>query len=130
MPKWINVNDRLPEVGSIIDQILNTERFLTTISYALETSTSRTGCRYPNRLNRPAEKQFQCHWRVLHMGRIKDVPESVNMAIHFIQSYPCTICQYENATTHKCTADVKYKGTCEVYITLKGELLKMRDKEE
>lgn len=64
------------------------------------------------------------------MGKIKDDRETVNMAIHFIRSYPCAICSYENPTTHKCTAGIKYKGTCKVYMTLKGELLKMRDKEE
>lgn len=61
------------------------------------------------------------------MGKVKDVRETINMAVHFAQSYPCAICRYENATTHKCTEGVKYKGTCKVYMALKGELLKMRE---
>ena len=64
------------------------------------------------------------------MKRINDVNETVNQAIRYAISNPCCICSYENQRTHECIAGVKYKGTCHVFLKLKGELLKMREMEK
>lgn len=63
------------------------------------------------------------------MGRVTDVTETVNQAIRYAISNPCCICSYENQKTHECYAGVKYKGTCKVFMALKGQLLKMRELE-
>lgn len=59
--------------------------------------------------------------------RVIDVKETVNQAIKYTISNPCYICSYRNQKTNECYAEVKYKGTCKVFMALKGELLKMRE---
>ena len=64
------------------------------------------------------------------MSRVTDVQETVNQAIRFVKACPCSICSYENSKTHECSAGVKYKGTCIVYMQLKCRLNGVREMEE
>lgn len=64
------------------------------------------------------------------MGRVKDVKETVNLAIRFVKADPCFLCIHKNITKNVCFAGVKYKGTCKVYKYLKREFVKLREMEE
>ena len=73
--------------------------------------------------------------RHAHCGRMKldkksiDVTHTINDAIRFVKSSPCYICKYYNSDC-QCIAGIKYKGTCEVYHKILGELLKLREIDE
>lgn len=53
-----------------------------------------------------------------------DVVKTVNQAIGYVQSNPCCICSCEDF------CNIRYKGTCKVWLKLKIQLLALREIKE